>query len=110
MTIPEWLPKRRRCGTIVTMTTDSLRNVKDRFSEFVDRVDREHERVVVTRNGRPAAVLISPDDLESLEETLELLSDQSAIKELVEAEAAVVAGDVIRGIDAVRALRPPSIR
>ena len=84
------------------MTTDSLRNVKDRFSEFVDRVDREHERVVVTRNGRPAAVLISPDDLESLEETLELLSDQSAIKELVEAEAAVVAGDVIRGIDAVR--------
>ena len=53
-------------GTIVTMTTDSLRNVKDRFSEFVDRVDREHERIVVTRNGRPAAVLISPDDLESL--------------------------------------------
>ena len=100
----------RRRGTIVTMTTDSLRNVKDRFSEFVDRVDREHERVVVTRNGRPAAVLISPDDLESLEETLELLSDQSAIRELVEAEAAVAAGDVIRGVDAVRALRPPSIR
>jgi prevent-host-death family protein len=92
------------------MSTDSLRNVKDRFSEFVDRVDREHERIVVTRNGRPAAVLISPDDLESLEETLELLGDQSAIRELVEAEAAVVAGDVVRGVDAVRALRPPSIR
>lgn len=87
------------------MTTDSLRNVKDRFSEFVDRVDREHERIVVTRNGRPAAVLISPDDLDSLEETLELLSDQTAVKELVEAEAAVAAGDVVRGVDAVRALR-----
>lgn len=62
------------------------------------------ERVVVTRNGRPAAVLISPDDLDSLEETLELLSDQSAVKELVEAEAAVAAGDVVRGVDAVRAL------
>jgi antitoxin YefM len=93
-------------GTIVTMTTDSLRNVKDRFSEFVDRVDREHERIVVTRNGRPAAVLISPDDLDSLEETLELLGDHDAIKELVEAEAAVAAGDVVRGVDAVRALRP----
>lgn len=81
-------------GTNVTMTTDSLRNVKDRFSEFVDRVDREHERIVVTRNGRPAAVLISPDDLDSLEETLELLGDHDAIKELVEAEAAVAAGDV----------------
>ena len=85
------------------MTTDSLRNVKDRFSEFVDRVDREHERIVVTRNGRPAAVLISPDDLE---ETLELLGDHDAIRELVEAEAAVAAGDVVRGVDAVRALRP----
>lgn len=90
------------------MTTDSLRNVKDRFSDFVDRVEREHERVVVTRNGRPAAVLISPDDLDSLEETLDLLSDQAAIRELVEAHAAVAAGDVVRGVDAVRALRPSS--
>jgi antitoxin YefM len=88
------------------MTTDSLRNVKDRFSEFVDRVEAQHERVVVTRRGRPAAVLISPDDLESLEETLDLLSDQTAIRELVDAQAAVVAGDVVRGVDAVRLLRP----
>ena len=90
------------------MTTDSLRNVKDRFSEFVDRVDREHERVVVTRNGRPAAVLISPDDLDSLEETLELLSNADAVRDLVEAEAAVASGDVVRGIDAVRALGQPT--
>jgi prevent-host-death family protein len=90
------------------MTTDSLRNVKDRFSEFVDRVEREHERVVVTRNGRPAAVMISLDDLASMEETLELLGDGGAIEALVEAEAAVAAGDVVRGIDAVRGLRPTS--
>jgi antitoxin YefM len=88
------------------MTTDSLRNVKDRFSDFVDRVEREHERVVVTRKGRPAAVLISPDDLDSLEETLDLLSDQTTIRELVEAHAAVAAGHVVRSVDAVRALRP----
>lgn len=92
------------------MTTDSLRNVKDRFSEFVDRVDREHERIIVTRNGRPAAVLISPDDLDSLEETLELLGSQTAINELRDAQAAVASGDVVRGVDAVRALRPPRIR
>ena len=91
------------------MTTDSLRNVKDRFSEFVDRVDREHERVIVTRNGRPAAVLISPDDLDSLEETLALMSDRTAIRELVEAEEAVRAGDVVRGVDAVRALLKPPV-
>ena len=52
-------------------------------------------------------MLISPDDLASSEETLELLSDQTVIKELFEARAAVAAGDVVRGVDAVRALRPP---
>ena len=92
------------------MTTDSLRNVKDRFSEFVDRVERQHERVVVTRNGRPAAVMISPEDLDSLEETLALLGDNDAVRELAEAEAAVAEGDVVRGVDAVRALRPPTPR
>ena len=97
-------------GTIVTMTTDSLRNVKDRFSEFVDRVEREHERVVVTRNGRPAAVLISLDDLDSLEATLEVLSDSEAVRGLIEAEAAVAAGEVVRGVDAVKALRPSTSR
>ena len=94
-------------STIVAMTTDPLRNVKDRFSAFVDRVESEHERIIVTRNGRPAAVLISPDDLDSPEETLDLLADQTAIRELVDAQAAVASGDVVRGIDAVRALRSP---
>ena len=92
------------------MTTDSLRNVKDRFSEFVDRVEREHERVVVTRNGRPAAVLISLDDLDSLEATLEVLSDSDVVRGLIEAEAAVTAGGVVRGVDAVKALRPSASR
>lgn len=90
------------------MTTESLRTVKDRFSEFVDRVDREHERVVVTRNGRPAAVIMSPDDLDSLEETLAVLGDSAVVQALVAAESAVSAGDVVRGVDAVRGLRPRS--
>jgi prevent-host-death family protein len=87
------------------MTTEPLRTVKDRLSEFVDRVQREHDRVTITRNGVPAAVLISPDDLEALEETLEILSDRKAIRELRDAERAVAEGDVVRGVDAVRRLR-----
>jgi antitoxin YefM len=87
------------------MSTESLRTVKDRFSEFVDRVERHHERVVVTRNGRPAAVLMSPEDLDALEETLAVLADDETVRELADAEAAVAAGDVVRGADAVRALR-----
>lgn len=90
---------------MVAMTTEALRTVKDRLSEFVDRVQRHHERVVITRNGTPAAVLISADDLEALEETLDVLSDRAALAELREAKRAVANGDVVRGVDAVRKLR-----
>lgn len=88
------------------MTTESLRTVRDHLSAFVDRAEREHERVVLTRNGRPAAVLIGYDDLAALEETLDILGDPNARKELAEAEEAVASGDVVEGVDAVRSLRP----
>jgi prevent-host-death family protein len=87
------------------MTFESLRTVRDRFSESIDRVQRHQERVVVTRNGSPAAVLISPIDLESMEETLAVLGDSDAVAELVEAHQAYLRGDVVRGVEAVKALR-----
>ena len=87
------------------MTTEPLRAVRDHLSELVDRVEREHERVVVTRNGRAAAVLISPEDLAELEETLAVLGDSRALADVQEAAEAYEAGDVVRGADAVRALR-----
>jgi antitoxin YefM len=87
------------------MGTEPLRTVRDHLSEMVDRVEHHHERLVVTRNGRPAAVMISPDDLAQLEETIELLSDAEALADIREADAAYARGDVVRGIDAVRGLR-----
>ena len=92
-------------ATIVSMSIESLRAVRDHFSEVVDRVEFQHERVVVTRNGHAAAVLISPDDLAELEETLDVLSDAEALADIREADAAYARGDVVRGVDAVRQLR-----
>jgi len=94
-----------RGDTILYMSIESLREVRSRFSEFLERVNSHHERVVITRNGSPAAVLISPEDLESLEETLEILTDSAAVAELAKAHQAWHEGDVVRGVDAVRALR-----
>ena len=88
------------------MSSESLRAVRDRFSEFIERVNAYHERVVITRNGSPAAVLMSTDDLESLEETLAVLGDTDAVGQLAEAHRAYVDGDVVRGVEATRALRP----
>jgi antitoxin YefM len=61
-----------------------LKDVKNRLSEVVDKVEREHERVVITKHGRPAAVMVSVDDLESLEQTLDILSRPALIKQIRE--------------------------
>ncbi|MBV9097713.1 MAG: type II toxin-antitoxin system Phd/YefM family antitoxin [Frankiaceae bacterium] len=87
------------------MSTESLRNVRDHLSEVIDRVEHQHERVIVTRNGREAAVVISPDDLAEMEETIAVLSNPDALADIREADAAYARGDVVRGVDAVRRLR-----
>ncbi len=87
------------------MSTESLRTVKDRFSEFVDRVEHNHERVIVTKNGHAAAVLVSPEDLESLEETLAILSDPATMEGVRRAETEIKKGRYTEGVEAVRALR-----
>jgi prevent-host-death family protein len=71
----------------------SLAAVKARFSELVDRVERQQDRVFVTRNGKPAAVLISTDDLESLEETLAVMSDPSLAAQIRESQTVLGAGE-----------------
>jgi prevent-host-death family protein len=66
-------------------TTLPLAEVRDRLSPLVNSVETTHERIVITKNGRPAAVLISYDDLESLQETLEILSEPGIAAEIRDA-------------------------
>ncbi|HYM54811.1 MAG TPA: type II toxin-antitoxin system Phd/YefM family antitoxin [Solirubrobacteraceae bacterium] len=70
-----------------------LSTVKAHLSELVDRVEDQHDRVVLTRNGKPAAVLISHDDLESLEETLSILSDPALMAQIHESEQPLTRGE-----------------
>ncbi len=57
------------------MTTVPFSEAKSHLSELADRVESEREQVVVTRHGRPAFVLVHPDYLGALEETLDILAD-----------------------------------
>jgi antitoxin YefM len=75
------------------MTTMPLSEAKARLSEVADEVHRTHDRVHITRNGREYVVLISTEDLESLEATIELLSDPAAMARMREAEAALARGE-----------------
>jgi antitoxin YefM len=64
-----------------------LAEVKNRLSEVVDRLEREHGRIVITKHGRPAAVVLSIDDLDSLEETLDVMGDRALLDDIQEALA-----------------------
>ncbi len=77
------------------METIPLASVKAKLSEVVDRVEREQDRVTITRNGRPVAMIVSLDDIEGLEETLAILSDKRLMRKIRAGIAAARGGDTI---------------
>ncbi len=86
----------------------SLRDVKNRLSEVVDHVEREHGRVTITKHGRSAVVVISTEDLDSLEETLDIMGRpkllaqiRESLDQLTNDEVEVLAKDEL-----LAALRP----
>lgn len=90
------------------MQTVSLSEAKDKLSGLVDRVEREHETIEITRHGHAAAVLMSKDALDSLYETLFWLSQPGIRDDVADALREREAGETHSGAD-VRArygLRP----
>ena len=82
----------------------SLSEVKAKLSEVVAEIDTTHERVTVTRNGRPVVVLVSTDDIEAIEETVAILSDPAAVRQIEQGRAAIAAGD-LASRDEIEAIR-----
>ncbi|MFA7324020.1 MAG: type II toxin-antitoxin system Phd/YefM family antitoxin [Candidatus Nanopelagicales bacterium] len=76
------------------MSTMSLAEVKAHLSEVVSRVNGQHERVTVTVHGQASAVIMAPDDVERLEETIAVLADGALIRQLTESEADLAEGRV----------------
>ena len=68
---------------------------KNRLSELLEAAENGEE-VVITKHGRPTVVMLSIDDLESLEETLAILSNPALLEEIREAEADLAAGKTTR--------------
>lgn len=64
------------------MKTLSLSEAKMKLSSLVDIIEASDEEILITKNGRPAAVLVSPDELESLKETIAIRSDKPLMAEI----------------------------
>ncbi len=79
-----------------------IKEARAHLSELVDDVERTHQRVTVTRNGHPAAMLVSIDEWESVEETLATLRQQGALRDINAGVAAYHRGESV-GLDEVLA-------
>ena len=83
--------------TLSAATPVPISEAKTHLSDLARRVRLQHERITLTRNGEPEAVLVSVDDLEGLEMTLEILGDSAAAARITESLAALERGE--RGVD-----------
>jgi len=79
------------------MKTVPLTEAKDKLSALIDEADTTHEIIQITRHGRVAAVIMSADDLESLNETLHALRTPGVAEELNQADADYAAGNTVSG-------------
>ena len=77
---------------MVNEVDTAFSEVKSHLSELADRVEKERDRIMVTRNGRPSFMLVNCDYLESLEETLDIMRDPELVASLRRSRAEAEAG------------------
>jgi antitoxin YefM len=75
------------------METIPITEAKARIAELADRVAREHDHFTITRNGRADVMLISVAEYESLQETLDILSDEETLADLRQSREDFETGD-----------------
>ena len=86
----------------IAATPVPLSEAKARLSELARRVRQQHERITLTRNGEAEAVLLSVDDLEGLEMTLEILGDSESVARISDSLTALSRGEAGADLATVR--------
>lgn len=81
-----------------------ISDARAQLSALVDDVDRDFERITLTKSGRPKAVLMSSDEFDSWQETLEIMSDAIAVKALGEANLDLETGRVMTQAEVTKEL------
>lgn len=95
------------CGraTITYVTTVPVADARSQLSKLIDEATATHQRFEITRNGRRAAVLLSADDYDALQDTIAVLSDPTLLSAHQEGRAAIEAGDYLDADQIAHAMR-----
>ncbi|MGH3435133.1 MAG: type II toxin-antitoxin system Phd/YefM family antitoxin [Sciscionella sp.] len=86
------------------MTAIPLGDARDHLSEYVTDVERTHNRVPISRYGKVAAVLVSADELASLDETVDILTTPGALEEIEQGQAEIDRGEYVTADEMTRVL------
>jgi antitoxin YefM len=78
-----------------------ISEVKTRLPELVSGIEEREEEIVVTRNGKPAAVLVNYDEYERLKGSLEVLSDPDLMKQILRSKSFYAKGKQSMSFEAV---------
>ena len=92
-------------ASITYMTTLPVADARAQLSRLIDATTTTHERFEITRNGRRAAVLMSADDYDILQDTIAVLSDAELLTAHHEGRAALDAGDYLDADQLAHAMR-----
>lgn len=87
------------------MTTLPVATARAQLSHLIDEAEATHQRFEITRNGRRAAVLLSSDDYDTLQETISVLSDAALLSAHREGITAIESGDHLDGDQLTQAMR-----
>lgn len=75
--------------------TISATNARTDFYSVLDEVEKLSKRIIITRHGKAKAILINPDELEGLEETIEILKDKRALASIKKSIDEIKAGKIL---------------
>ena len=87
------------------MLTLPVADARSRLSKLIDEATTTHQRFEITRNGHRAAVLLSADDYDTLQDTITVLSDPALLSAHQEGKAAIEAGDYLDADQLAHAMR-----
>ena len=86
------------------VNTVTLKELRPGLPEIINEIDRKLDRYIVTKRGKPVAIMMSMDDYEGLLETIEILSDKAAVKRIKKAKQEIAAGKTLSLEDLKRKL------
>lgn len=82
--------------------TISATSARSKLYDLLEEVEKLSKRIVITSHGKAKAVLVNPDELEGLEETIEILRDRRAMASIAKSMKEIKAGKIIPFEDAIR--------